>query len=93
MFALVLFVCYLDGGCDDIVVDVYDTEQQCLYSMDDQRIRHGGCFPVEDLMMDSGCPRSSTATFSHDSTRLAGRKLRSRQGLRINERLFTRRRW
>ncbi len=46
MFALVLFVCYLDGGCEDIVVDIYDTEQHCLYSMDDQRIRHGGCFPV-----------------------------------------------
>lgn len=30
MFALVLFVCYLDGGCEDIVVDVYNTEQQCL---------------------------------------------------------------
>ncbi|ENJ4590951.1 DUF1482 family protein, partial [Shigella flexneri] len=25
MFALVLFVCYLDGGCEDIVVDVYNT--------------------------------------------------------------------
>ena len=23
MFALVLFICYLDGGCEDIVVDVY----------------------------------------------------------------------
>ncbi|EEK3671388.1 DUF1482 family protein, partial [Salmonella enterica subsp. enterica] len=23
MFALVLFVCYLDGGCEDIVVDIY----------------------------------------------------------------------
>ena len=30
MFALVLFVCYLDGGCEDIVVDVYNTEQQFL---------------------------------------------------------------
>uniref|UniRef100_UPI0031B723C2 DUF1482 family protein n=1 Tax=Stenotrophomonas maltophilia TaxID=40324 RepID=UPI0031B723C2 len=28
MFALVLFVCYLDGGCEDIVVDIYNTEQQ-----------------------------------------------------------------
>lgn len=28
MFALVLFVCYLNGGCEDIVVDIYDTEQQ-----------------------------------------------------------------
>ncbi|WP_163361928.1 DUF1482 family protein, partial [Enterobacter hormaechei] len=25
MFALVLFVCYLDGGCEDIVVDIYNT--------------------------------------------------------------------
>lgn len=24
MFALVLFVCYLDGGCEDIVVDIYE---------------------------------------------------------------------
>ncbi|STV88102.1 secreted protein [Klebsiella michiganensis] len=29
MFALVLFICYLDGGCEDIVVDVYDNERQC----------------------------------------------------------------
>lgn len=26
MFALVLFVCYLDGGCEDIVVDVYNLQ-------------------------------------------------------------------
>ncbi|SPX19733.1 protein [Escherichia coli] len=50
MFALVLFVCYLDGGCEDIVVDVYNTEQQCLHSMSDQRIRQGGCFPIEDFI-------------------------------------------
>ncbi len=49
MFALVLLY-VTDGGCEDIVVDIYDTEQQCLYSMDDQRIRHGGCFPVEDFI-------------------------------------------
>ncbi len=30
MFALVLFICYLDGGCEDIVVDVYREETQCL---------------------------------------------------------------
>ncbi|SQC42503.1 secreted protein [Klebsiella pneumoniae] len=27
MFALVLFICYLDGGCEDIVVDVYREER------------------------------------------------------------------
>ncbi|AMO49933.1 Protein of unknown function [Kosakonia oryzendophytica] len=50
MFALVLFVCYLDGGCDDIVIDVFNTEQQCLRAMDDQRLRHGGCYPVEGFI-------------------------------------------
>jgi hypothetical protein len=43
-------VCYLDGGCEDIVVDVYKTEQQCLISMDDQRIRNGGCLPADDYI-------------------------------------------
>ncbi len=38
------------AAVEDIVVDIYNTEQQCLYSMDDQRIRHGGCFPVEDFI-------------------------------------------
>lgn len=50
MFALVLFICYLDGGCDDIVVEVFNTEQQCLFAMDEQRMRQGGCYPVEDFI-------------------------------------------
>ena len=50
MFALVLFICYLDGGCEDIVVDVYREETQCLVAMEDQRIRHGGCYPIEDFI-------------------------------------------
>ncbi|AUP76555.1 hypothetical protein CWS02_11275 [Enterobacter sp. EA-1] len=48
MFALVLFVCW--GGCDDIVIDVFNTEQQCLRAMDDQRLRRGGCYPVEEFI-------------------------------------------
>lgn len=50
MFALVLFICYLDGGCDDLVIDVFNTEQQCMRAMNEQRLRHGGCFPVEDFI-------------------------------------------
>ncbi|HKN03107.1 MAG TPA: YebW family protein [Buttiauxella sp.] len=50
MFALVLFICYLDGNCEDIVVDVFNTEKQCVVAMDDQRIRNGGCFPIEDFI-------------------------------------------
>ena len=50
MFALVLFVCYLDGGCDDRVLEVFNTERQCLSAMSEQRMRHGGCYPVEDFI-------------------------------------------
>ncbi|BDH45468.1 hypothetical protein TUM12370_15120 [Salmonella enterica subsp. enterica serovar Choleraesuis] len=50
MFALVLFVCYLDGGCDDLVIDVYNNEPQCLRAMDSQRIRNGGCYPIENFI-------------------------------------------
>lgn len=45
MFTLVLFVCYLDGGCEDIVVVVYKTEQQCLISMDDHVFVTEGVYP------------------------------------------------
>jgi Protein of unknown function (DUF1482). len=50
MFALVLFICYLDGGCDDIVVDMYRSEKQCVAAMEDQQIRRGGCLPAEDVV-------------------------------------------
>ena len=63
MFALVLFICYLDGGCEDIVVDVYDTERQCTPAMDDQRIRHGGCFPVEDFIDSFWLPAREYSDF------------------------------
>lgn len=49
MFALVIFVCYLQGGCDDFVVDVLKTEEQCLSVMKEQRIRRGGCYPLESI--------------------------------------------
>lgn len=65
MFALVLFVCYLDGGCDDIVVDVFNTEQQCLKVMDEQRMRHGAAIPLKTLSMASGARRVSTAISNH----------------------------
>jgi hypothetical protein len=50
MFALVLFVCYLDGGCDDLVLEVFTSKHQCLSAMSEQRMRHGGCYPVEDFI-------------------------------------------
>lgn len=50
MFALVIFVCYLGGGCEDLMVDVYDSETQCLRALDEQRIRNGDCFPIEEFI-------------------------------------------
>ncbi|KAA9001703.1 DUF1482 family protein [Affinibrenneria salicis] len=50
MFALVIFVCYLGNGCDDMVIGVYNNERQCLDAMQEQRLRHAGCFPVEDFI-------------------------------------------
>ncbi|GEM_PF-36811 len=63
MFALVLFVCYLDGGCNDIVVDVFNTEQQCVRAMDEQRLRHGGCYPVEDFIDSFWSPAQEYSDF------------------------------
>ena len=63
MFALVLFICYLDGGCEDIVVDVYREETQCLVAMEDQRIRHGGCYPIEVFIDGFWQPASEYSYF------------------------------
>jgi len=30
MFALVLTICYLGGGCEDLAIDAFDTKQQCM---------------------------------------------------------------
>lgn len=63
MFALVLFVCYLDGGCEDIVVDIYNTEPQCEVAMRDQRMRNGGCYPVEGFIDGFWQPASEYSDF------------------------------
>ena len=37
MYALVLLICYLDGGCEDIMLGVYDDEPACIVARDEQR--------------------------------------------------------
>ena len=54
MFALVLFICYLDGGCEDIVVDVYDNERQCTTAM---------AYPVEDFIDSFSLPAREYSDF------------------------------
>ena len=56
MYALVLLICYLDGGCEDIMLGVYDDEPACIVARDEQRLRHAGCYPVEDVIDGSWTP-------------------------------------
>lgn len=58
MYALVLFICYLEGGCEELVVEVYNSQTQCLHAMKDQRLRHGGCYPVEEFIDGFWLPAS-----------------------------------
>ncbi|MFP1811224.1 YebW family protein [Lonsdalea quercina] len=50
MFVLIIFVCYVGGSCEDLVTGIYETETQCLKTMGEQRIRNGGCYPIEDFI-------------------------------------------
>lgn len=50
MFALVLTVCYLGGGCDDLVVDAFDTVQECRVNMQEQGLRQAGCYPIDEFI-------------------------------------------
>ncbi|AML58096.1 YebW family protein [Serratia rubidaea] len=63
MYALVMFVCYLDGGCTEIMVDILRDEQQCLVAMQEQNLRHAGCYPVEDFIDGFWLPASEYAAF------------------------------
>ncbi|MCS3430398.1 hypothetical protein M2387_000927 [Klebsiella sp. BIGb0407] len=63
MFALVIFVCYLHGGCDDFVVEILKTEEQCLAVMDEQRIRRGGCYPLDEVHDSFWLPAQEYADF------------------------------
>lgn len=50
MYALVLFICYLDGYCENKAIEIFKSESQCLVAMTSQRIRRGGCFPIDKYM-------------------------------------------
>ena len=50
MYTLVLFVCWLDAGCQNLAIEHFKSEERCLSSMSDQRIRNGGCYPTVDII-------------------------------------------
>ncbi|OJH83862.1 YebW family protein [Serratia marcescens] len=58
MYALVMFVCYLDGGCSEMVVDILRDEPQCLVAMKEQNLRHAGCYPMEEFIDGFWLPAS-----------------------------------
>ncbi|AFJ46832.1 YebW family protein [Shimwellia blattae] len=49
MYTLVLFVCWLNAGCQNLPIDNYPSEARCLASMEDQQIRNGGCYPTVEV--------------------------------------------
>ncbi len=59
MYALVMVICYLNNGCEQLYLDGFDTEDQCLYEMRVQRIRDGGCLPIDDIFDDFWIPARS----------------------------------
>ncbi len=63
MYALVLFVCYLDAGCENLPIEVFKTEYGCLSAMKDQRIRQGGCLPAEDYIDPHWQPAQESSDF------------------------------
>lgn len=49
LFALVLTIGMTNGDYQDVVLGVYDDQQQCQLAMQEQQI-NGECFPVERIV-------------------------------------------
>ena len=53
LFALVLVICTTAGECHEAVLGVYDTKQDCVTDMYEQRV-NGECSPVEGSIRADG---------------------------------------
>ncbi|UMB78838.1 YebW family protein [Dickeya fangzhongdai] len=58
LFALVISVCTLSGECDDAVLSVHDSEQECQHAIFEQGIS-GECYPVERIIRRADDQRPS----------------------------------
>lgn len=63
MYALVVYICYLGHGCENLVIDAYLNEAQCLNAMDEQHLRRAGCYPIEDFFDGYWIPAHERAEF------------------------------
>ncbi|WP_410015311.1 YebW family protein [Sodalis sp. C49] len=63
MYALMIFICYLGQDCEEVFIGAYRSETQCLSIMREQRLRYGGCYPIERFIDGIWLPASEYADF------------------------------
>ena len=62
LFALVLTIGMTNGEFQDVVLDVYDSQQQCEQAAIDQHVS-GDCYPVERIVRSDEVPAETTVKF------------------------------
>lgn len=55
LFALVLTIGMTNGDYQDVVLGVYENQQQCQLAADEQKV-NGECFPVDRIFRDGEQP-------------------------------------
>lgn len=55
LFALVLTIAMTNGEFQDVVLGVYDSQEQCEQAAVEQRV-NGECFPVEGIIRAGELP-------------------------------------
>ncbi|MGC7832790.1 DUF1482 family protein [Leclercia barmai] len=51
-----------NGEFQDVVLDVYDSQQQCEQAAIDQKVS-GNCYPVEQIVRSEEVPAETTVKF------------------------------
>ncbi|MEG0870573.1 MAG: DUF1482 family protein [Hafnia sp.] len=62
LFALVLTIGMTNGDFQDVVIDVYGSQQQCEQAAIEQQIS-GNCYPVDGIVRSEEVPAGATAKF------------------------------
>lgn len=62
LFALVLTVAMTNGDYQDVILGVYDSQQECSQAAIDQKVS-GNCYPVERIVRNEEVPAETTVKF------------------------------
>lgn len=62
LFALVLTIGMTNGDFQDVVLGVYDDQQQCEQSAVEQQVS-GSCYPVERIISNDELPAQADVKF------------------------------